>query len=316
MSRQIIAQAAAEAKARRPAGGDRGDRPGRQCARGLPHDRRARPPRTITAAPNGDEHRRAGPRRPGRRPAAIAKAITGAYLSSGGNAFSTRTASRSCSSISRPAPTHGRARKRAAVRRAVQPAALFRPRRRASWRGGAARADRAQALAARPGGRSGRLPALQERRAGRRRRRDGGRRLRLRPQCPRRRQRRRGSDRARRHASGFEAPTAIRADQINVDGTQLRYSRRDLCRAVDKLGARELSPPSTPALGSLVAVTRLLRRRARSSPARLWQRSLGHPPVDRGRILQPRRLCPDRRRRHQPLPDPRRHRRAAMSHSR
>jgi hypothetical protein len=49
---------------------------------------------------------------------AIAKAITGAYLSSSGNAFSTRTASLIVQNSGGP-------RKRAAFRRAVQPAPLL-----------------------------------------------------------------------------------------------------------------------------------------------------------------------------------------------
>ena len=89
--------------------------------------------------------------------AAIAKAITGAYLSSSGNAFSTRTASQIVQQFFRR-PRDRRAR-RAAVRRAVQPASLLGLSARFNAAGGARRLS-APTLAARPVGRSGRLSAL------------------------------------------------------------------------------------------------------------------------------------------------------------
>ena len=94
----------------RHAGGDRGHRPGRQCAGGLsawPARRRRRPSAPRRPAAQHSTLQGAGGRRPPR--AAIAKAITGAYLSSGGNAFSTRTASRSCSRHFPPQPATRRA---------------------------------------------------------------------------------------------------------------------------------------------------------------------------------------------------------------
>ena len=82
---------------------------------------------------------------------AIAKAITGAYLSSGGNAFSTRTASQIVQEHFPPAPTTVRARKRAAVRRAIQPVALFGPQSRVSHAAAAGRIYRPETITAGPG---------------------------------------------------------------------------------------------------------------------------------------------------------------------
>lgn len=79
--------------------------------------------------------------------AALAKAITGAYLSSGGNAFSTSDGQPDRAAALPAGALDRGARERAALRRAVQPAALFRPR-RALRSGRRRRADRAQALAA------------------------------------------------------------------------------------------------------------------------------------------------------------------------
>ena len=110
-----------------PAGGDRGGRPGRQCAGRLPHDRRARDLRRSPPRAERRQHRRAGRQSSPARAGAIAKAITGAYLSIGGNAFSTRTASKIVQEHFPPAAAAPRAGKRAAVRRAVQPAALLGP---------------------------------------------------------------------------------------------------------------------------------------------------------------------------------------------
>src|SRR3712207_4765226 len=54
---------------------------------------RANPRLSVPRGPNGSTHDLQGVDVPGAVAGAIAKAITGAYLSSGGNAFSTRTAS-------------------------------------------------------------------------------------------------------------------------------------------------------------------------------------------------------------------------------
>ena len=53
----------------------------------------ANPRLAVPRGPNGSTHDLQGVDVPGAVAGAIAKAITGAYLSSGGNAFSTRTAS-------------------------------------------------------------------------------------------------------------------------------------------------------------------------------------------------------------------------------
>ena len=102
---------------------------------------------------------------PGAVAGAIAKAITGAYLSSGGNAFSTRTASMIVQEHFPPS----------AAARGLESGPLFGVQfsqlpcsdlaARFNGNVGADRLHRPEALAARPRRRSGRLPALQERRA-------------------------------------------------------------------------------------------------------------------------------------------------------
>ncbi len=91
---QIIAQAVAEAQARSAPRHDRGRRPGRQRARRLPDERAHNVGLAVPPSPSGVNHDLQGVSVPGGAVAgAIAKAVTGAYLSSSGNAFSTRTAS-------------------------------------------------------------------------------------------------------------------------------------------------------------------------------------------------------------------------------
>ena len=51
---------------------------------------------------------------------------------------------------------------------------------------------------------------------------------------------------------GFEAPDAIRADRIYVDGTQLRYSDATYSGLFDVAGTTYAQ--TAPALGSLVTV--------------------------------------------------------------
>ena len=168
----------------RPAGHDRRRRPGRQRARRLPDDRRQHQPARCPPSPSGINHDLQGRVVPGGAVAgAIAKAITGAYLSSSGNAFSTRTASMIVQEHFPPS----------AAARGLESGPLFGvqfsqlPCSDLSSRfgaPGAGRLHRPEALAARPLRRSGRLSALQERRRRRRRRRDGRRRLRRRSRNP------------------------------------------------------------------------------------------------------------------------------------
>ena len=70
---------------------------------GIPHDRRATPTRLTAAGAHGADVDAQGVTSPAAG-GAIAKAITGAYLSSGGNAFSTRTASMIVQQNFPPAP--------------------------------------------------------------------------------------------------------------------------------------------------------------------------------------------------------------------
>ena len=89
---QIIAQAVAEAQARsQPATIAVVDRVGNVLAVFAMNG--ANPRLSVPRGPNGSTHDLQGVDVPGAVAGAIAKAITGAYLSSGGNAFSTRTAS-------------------------------------------------------------------------------------------------------------------------------------------------------------------------------------------------------------------------------
>ena len=99
----VIAQAAAEARSRNAAATIAvTDRVGNVLAVfAMPG---AAPTATIPGAPNGDDIDVQGLTIPSAG-AAIAKAITGAYLSSGGNAFSTRTASMIVQEHFPPAPT-------------------------------------------------------------------------------------------------------------------------------------------------------------------------------------------------------------------
>jgi uncharacterized protein GlcG (DUF336 family) len=89
---QVIAGAAAEAQARgRPANIAVVDRVGNVLAVFVMTG--ANQQLRVPAGPNGSMHDLQGVDVPGAVAGAIAKAVTGAYLSSGGNAFSTRTAS-------------------------------------------------------------------------------------------------------------------------------------------------------------------------------------------------------------------------------
>jgi len=100
---QVIAQAVAEARARNlPAVIAVTDRVGNVLA--VYSMSGARGTATLRAAPNGQNMDAQGVVVPAAG-AAIAKAITGAYLSSGGNAFSTRTASQIVQEHFPPAPS-------------------------------------------------------------------------------------------------------------------------------------------------------------------------------------------------------------------
>lgn len=100
---QVIAQAVAEARARNlPAVIAVTDRVGNVLA--VYSMTGARANATLRAAPNGQNMDAQGVVVPATG-AAIAKAITGAYLSSGGNAFSTRTASQIVQEHFPPAPS-------------------------------------------------------------------------------------------------------------------------------------------------------------------------------------------------------------------
>lgn len=99
---RVVAQAVAEAQARGVAGTIAVvDRPGNVLA--VFQMTGASPTAAIPAAPNGNSHDAQGATIPSSA-AAIAKAITGAYLSSGGNAFSSRTASMIVQQHFPPAP--------------------------------------------------------------------------------------------------------------------------------------------------------------------------------------------------------------------
>ncbi|MEA3009522.1 MAG: hypothetical protein QOJ91_1214 [Sphingomonadales bacterium] len=89
---QIVAQGVAEAKAQAlPATFAVVDRVGNVLAVFAMNG--ANPRLQVPRGPNGSTHDLQGVDVPGAAAGAIAKAVTGAYLSSGGNAFSTRTAS-------------------------------------------------------------------------------------------------------------------------------------------------------------------------------------------------------------------------------
>ncbi len=260
----------------------------------------ANPQLRVPAAPNGNNHDLQGVNVPGAVAGAIAKAITGAYLSSSGNAFSTRTASMIVQEHFPPSAAAARAGERAAVRRAVQPAALLGPvgaLRRGRRAGGFIGPKRSPlGLAAD----AGRLPALQERRRGRRhRRRWPTASTASIPKIQDVDQRRRGGDRARRHRPASTAPdrhprrpdhasTAPRCATATPPPADFAHQPRRRAAPSRDLGG----------VGALTSVHRLLRLGARPARRpRLRHRGLGHPRRDRGRVRQSRRLRPHRRRR-------------------
>ena len=249
---------------------------------------------------------------PGAVAGAIAKAITGAYLSSGGNAFSTRTASMIVQEHFPPS----------AAARGLESGPLF-------------------------GVQFSQLPcsdlvgAVQRHRRGRQLHRPEALAARPRPPIP-------AASRSTRTAwwsaasaswptastasiprSSTSTPTTrraialaastrlrgadeIRAERITVDGTLLRFTDATEANLLSNPGAAPGFAAINGTAGALTSVARLLRRRERRARRpRLRHRSLRRAAVDRGRILQPRRLRADQRRRRQPLPDPRRHRRRA-----
>ena len=239
---RIIAQGAAEAQARGlPATFAVVDRVGNVLAVFRDDGRQSEPQR-----PGQPERRQSRPpgtdRAGGAVAGAIAKAITGAYLSSSGNAFSTRTASQIVQQHFPPSAAARGPRKRAAVRRAVQPAPLLRPlrplRRRSSGRSFIGPKRSPLGLSADPGGfplyKSGVVvggigvmgdgvygfdPEIQDVDA--------------------------DPEEAIALAAtiGFDAPDDIRANRITVDGTALRYS--DVTAA-----GLQTNPASAPAFAT------------------------------------------------------------------
>jgi uncharacterized protein GlcG (DUF336 family) len=204
----------------------------------------------IADAPNGDDIDVQGLDVPAEA-AAIAKAITGAYLSSSGNAFSTRTASMIVQQHFPPAPTAAGLESGplfgvqfsqlpcsdlASRFGGTGPAALIGPKRSPLG------------LAADPGGFPlykngvvvGGVGVLA----------DG-----LYAFDPNVLDSDQDMDEAVALAGtvGFEAPEPIRADRIYVDGTQLRYMDASYASLADTSGATYAN--TEPALGGLVAVT-------------------------------------------------------------
>ena len=172
-----------------------------------------------------------------------------------------------------------RAGERAAVRRAVQPAALLGPRR--ALQPASPAPDSFIGPKRSPLGLSadpGRLPALQERRPRRRRRRDGRRRLRLRSRDPGRRRGRRGGDRARRDqrlrrarrrsAPTGSASTAPRCASATPPSADLRVAARR------RPGLRH---PARPHGRADPRSTATMRGAAHPRRHGLRHRSLGHP---------------------------------------
>lgn len=245
---KIVAQAAAQAKqAGHPAVIAVVDRVGNVLAvfrmAGAPAGAK------IPDAPNGSNIDIQGLTVPAEA-AAIAKAVTGAYLSSGGNAFSSRTASMIVQQHFPPAPSTAGLESGPlfGVQFSQLPCSDFAERFQSAGASALIGPKRSPlGLAANPGGFPlyingvlvGGIGVLS----------DGG----------------YGFDAnvldtdtddderiALAGTVGFEAPDAIRADRIYVDGTQLRYSDSGYASLFDVAGATWAQ--TAPALGALVAV--------------------------------------------------------------
>ena len=296
-SQQIIAQAVAEAQARgRPGTIVVVDRVGNVLAAFQMNG--ANTSLAVPPSPSGINHDLQGRVVAGGAVAgAIAKAITGAYLSSSGNAFSTRTASQIVQEHFPPS----------AAARGLESGPLFGvqfsqlPCSDLSSRFGMAaprRLHRAEALAARPLRRSGRLPALQERRRRRRRRRDGRRRLRRRPEVQ-------DIDRDDEEAialaatQGFAATADIQADRITVDGTTLRYSDATVADLRTTPGSAPAFVTLVPGTGVLIPVNGYTA--GPIIPGTPYGSEASGIRLAARRIRQSRRLCPHQRRRREPL---------------
>ena len=227
--------------------------------------------------------------------AAIAKAITGAYLSSGGNAFTTRTASQIVQENFNPGSRGLEGGPLFGVQFSQLPCSDLAVRFDSDTHGGTI--DPPIGPKRSPlgfVGRSGRPAALQERHAGRRHRRDRRRRLRPRPRHPRPRRRPRRADRARRQRRLRRARRDLRADRIAVDGRSLRFADRERARSADRLVGRGRGRPG--GRRGLPGRARLLRRRRRRSPGTAFGfgRSGIRPDPDDLFDNEPR-LRPDRR---------------------
>lgn len=205
----------------------------------------------VPAAPNGVNNDIQGMNLPAAG-AAIAKAITGAYLSSGGNAFSSRTASMIVQEHFPPAPSTAGLESGPlfGVQFSQLPCSDLAARYVASGSGISIGPKRSPlGLSADPGGFPlykngvvvGGVGVLADGVYG------------FDPNVLDT-----DTDTDERIALagtlGFEAPAAIRADQISVDGTQLRYSDTD-SSAIASTVAGATFATTSPALGSLIAVT-------------------------------------------------------------
>ena len=298
--------------ARRQARRHLGGGPGRQRAGGLCDDRRAgqrhHPPPPPIAANNTDLQGLSVPA----AGAAIAKAITGAYLSSGGNAFSTRTASEIVQQIFPPAPRSRPGLESGplfGVQFSQLPCSDLSPRFSAGGR--RRRLDRAQALAARawppiPGGfplyKNGVLVGGVGVMA------DGD--YGFDPDVS-------NTDNdvdekialAGHHRLSPRPPPSPPTRSAS-DGTSLRYS--DASAVDPEVQSRLARPPSPPLAGRRRpgGGDRLLSERRRRWPGQVYgSEASGIRQATDRRVQQSRRLHPDQRRRAQPLS---RHAPAAM----
>jgi uncharacterized protein GlcG (DUF336 family) len=246
---QIVANAAAEAAARGlPASIAVTDRVGNVLAVFVMNG--ANPRLRVPNGPNGSSHDLQGIDVPGAVAGAIAKAVTGAYLSSGGNAFSSRTASMI---VQEHFPPSAAARglesgPLSGVQFSQLPCSDLNSRFGAPGAGALIGPKRSPlGLAADPGGfplyRGGVLIGGVGIMA------DGD--YGFDPEV-------RDIDRDAEEAialaatRGFEAPAAIRADRISVDGTLLRYSDADPADLITSPGRSFASVNGS--LGSLVSV--------------------------------------------------------------